>query len=700
MQHHKLITWLSAAILGISAATAFPAGMTAEASTGTQTVNGIYYSYDTATHKAKVTGCANNLTEANIVSSFRVDGTTDTVTVTEIDTGAFKNKWWVTSVSIPGSIKVIGSDAFWRSGITSVSIPNGVKVINENTFRESKLTSVSIPNSVVLIGDRAFLESPLAAVTIPSSVRTIGDFAFSETALQTVTVPATVEDLTRGAFFYCQSLTSATIQGATRIGSITFQGCTALENVSLSSAVPEIGGAAFSGCSALQTVTIPGATELNENVFQSCAALSSVWLSDSAWVSSQCYTSVFNDCPALYTLNDAQVLQYETDDNGIQKPILNPVLKTVILKYFRGSKKVGFVDSYCTELCNYIVKTETSYDPDGPDQQPNDWMNDALKARQLHDWLVRHCKREDGLDQNGQQTESNGDDDNQIASSVFLSYATDNRGEGVGESICAGLSKAYTMLLATAHIESYYVRNSYHASNLVRIGDRYYHVDMLSDVNWYEFTTPNPYKTCYRAFLKKINSPSSIYQENHDEHPLLTIYQNDISGEICNCTEDYFDNNGDGLLDYDLDLDGNYFQGSDWQAYNGVYNGLMQFSFGFCGWETINDRMPEVFSYLHQHHEDYWTYVNNSAPKDTTELYGKLARFEVNLFGDDLTYQWMYYDTTTGAWRNLTVQSAQDAILEIPATRTTDRMKFACVVRNKENIYIYSNIVTLTVRYQ
>ena len=606
MKHGKFIKWLSAAVLGLSAAAAFSAGMTAEAATGTQTVNHISYSYDTATRKAKVTGCTDSLTAANIVSSFSVQGTT--VTVTEIGAAAFKNKWRLTSVSIPSSIQVIGSDAFWGSSITSADIPSGVTVINENTFMNTKLTSVSIPDTVTAIGDRAFMNAPLAAVTIPNSVRTIGNYAFSSTALQTVTVPASVEELVLGAFYYCRSLTSATIQGATVIGDSTFMGCTALRNVSLSANIPVIECYAFSGCTVLQTLTIPGATELREHAFEYCNSLTSVWLSDSSWTSKNWYDSyAFYSCPALYTVNNKPALLYETDENGIQKPVINPAIKTAIRNHFCRSLHVGFVNTYCDEICKYIVKTETSYDPDGPEIQPTDWMNDALKARQLHDWLLRHCRREDGLGPNGQGTESNGDIDNQIATSVFLSYATDSRGAGIGESICAGLSKAFTMLLATAKIESYCVRNSNHASNLVKIDDQYYHVDMLTDVNWYEnspeMNSQNPYKTCYRAFLKKTpTSGGTIVQENFDQHPLLQEYQNDISGEIYHCTEDFPDSNGDGILDNDYDLDGTAL-GTDYWEDLLAYQQLC----GQYGYNTnINNKLAEVFYRLHQQHHGFW----------------------------------------------------------------------------------------------
>ena len=699
MKHSKLITWLSAAVLGISAAVACSAGMAAKAATGTQTVNGINYSYDTATHKAKVTGCTNDLAAANIVSSFRVDGTTETVTVTEINTGAFKYKSKIASVSIPSSITVIGSDAFWGTSITSVSIPNGVTVINENTFRKTKLTSVSIPNTVTSIGDRAFLESPLVAVTIPNSVRTIGYYAFGMTTLQTVTVPATVENLVHGAFFYCQSLTSATIRGATKIGGSTFQGCTALRNVSLSSAVPEIGSEAFSGCSVLQTVTIPGATQLQGHAFENCTSLSSVWLSNSSWTSTSWSDSyAFYNCPALYTVNGVQALQYQTDANGVRKPIINPAIKTAIRNHFCRSLHVGFVDSYCSDLCKYIVKTETSYDPDGPENQPNDWMNDALKARQLHDWLLRHCKREDGLDPNGQNTESNGDIDNQIATSVFLSYATDNRGTGIGESICAGLSKAFTMLLATAKIESHFIRDSNHAWNLVKIGDQYYHADILCDVNRYSYTTPNLYKTCYNNFLTKTRSSNStITQKILDEHPLLTVYQNDISGEIYNCTEDYSDYNGDGILEFDFDLDGTAF-GIDQNDDQNAYNGMLYFVFGSeLNMFQINDRLSEVLYWLHHYGKSFWVFVNDSGPKDQTVPVGTNAKFKVTLFGDDLTYQWQYYNTSTGTWVNAPFSGAQRDEMTVPATDARNGMQFGCIAYNKNGYAVYSDIAVLRV---
>ena len=406
------------------------------------------------------------------------------------------------------------------------------------------LSCINIPSkigeyTVTVIGDRAFSEIPITSLSIPGTVKKIENFALCKTALKEVSIPATVEELTYGAFFYCRDLTTVRINGATKVDEKTFEGCSALKNVTLSNQIPYIDSEAFRDCTALETITIPGKTELRYHVFENCENLKSVYLSDASYTTKSWYNSyAFYNCPNLFQVNGMDALIYKIDSNGMPYPTINPSIKTALNNHFRRSMKVGFVDRYCDDLCAYIVETETSY-----------WMNDALKARQLHDWLVRHCMREDGA--NG---ESNGDIENQIASSVFLSYAINERGEGIGESICAGLSKAYTMLLAKANVESYFISNSNHAWNLVKIGDKYYHTDLLADVNYYHFgffTPKDDCCTCYKYFLKStMASDTSIKQSFLDEHPLLMKYKNNISDKIKNCNENYLDNNNDGILDY------------------------------------------------------------------------------------------------------------------------------------------------------
>ncbi|MBR5405528.1 MAG: leucine-rich repeat protein [Oscillospiraceae bacterium] len=463
MNHSKLIAWLSAAVLGITAA-AFPSDLAAEAATGTgTTASGFKYTYDTETGEATITGYTGS------GSALMIPANANGYRVTAIDDFAFWNRHFFTSVYIPGSVREIGIYAFAYTNLTSVSIP------------------------------------------------------------------ASVTHVDQGAFADCASLTYAKVSGA---------------------------------------------TELSYRAFGNCPVLSRVQLSANSWSTRGFNWQAFENCPALYTVNGVQALQHGTDSSGRQYPVLHPSVTTAIRNHFSRSVRVGFVDDYCTELCNYIVATET--DP---------WMNDALKARQLHDWLVRHCEYEDRL--NG---ESLNDNENHVASSVFLSYAINVRGEGIGETVCDGFAKAYTMLLTTAGIESYHVGNAGHAWNLVRIGDSYYH----ADVTWDNHTEGTIYGTMYTNFLK--DCPNSNCQQNHpNDHALLTVYNNDVSGEILNCV-DYPDSNGDGILDNDFDLDGTAGGSDYWEDLLACQQLRGQYGYDI----NINDKLPEVLYRLHQQHHGFW----------------------------------------------------------------------------------------------
>ena len=86
------------------------------------------------------------------------------------------------TVTIPGSIRVIGNQAFYScSNLRSVTISEGVERIGNQAFAGcSRLTSVTIPKGVWSIGAQAFADcSRLTSVTIPKSVWSIGFGAFS-----------------------------------------------------------------------------------------------------------------------------------------------------------------------------------------------------------------------------------------------------------------------------------------------------------------------------------------------------------------------------------------------------------------------------------------------------------------------------------------------------------------------------------------
>ena len=314
-------------------------------------------------------------------------------------------------------------------------------------------------------------------VTIPSyldgysnqKVVAIGKSAFKNNkTVKTVTIPAEVQYILEHAFDNCKKMTKVTIKGRCRLDDYAFYNCTALKNLVMNN--PD------------------------------CTTYS--------------YTrglNIFTNCKSLKQINGKDVIYY-TSVSGYQKPRMrkeqqyNDPTHKIIKTFFTRSEHVGFVDQYCTELCCWIRDTQT-----------RDWMSEAIKARQYHDWLIDHCYYEDCNCYPNQTkiTESLTDPENMLYSAVFLSYGLGIRGSEIGEATCLGIAKAYTMLLRTSGIDSVVVGAGGtkpedgppgHAWNLVKFDGKYYHSDVCTD----------EMKTHYE--LHPINGDAIPYPLFHDHY--------------------------------------------------------------------------------------------------------------------------------------------------------------------------------------
>lgn len=707
MKQGKFITWLSAAVIGIGAAFfSADAGISAAAATGTGTTDsGLTYTYDTETMKATITGytrSSGNVTIPSTIGSY---------TVTQIGAKAFWRKY-ITGISIPQTVTAIGERAFGYSRFQELSLPSSITAISNGAFigcnyltsvslpyvtslgngafqECSVLTSISLPN-VVTVGNNALDKcTALTSISLPK-VTSVGNSCFYKcTALSSISMPL-VKTIGSNAFAMCSALKSiGTPQQLQTVGEQAFMQCSKLDDVVLPVSTTLVGKHAFSDCIGLRTLQVKGPSKLMDNAFHGCTSLHSVELSDSSYTD-RAY-SAFNYCTSLTTVNGVTVFSCRRDGLNDYYPLLDARVTTAIRNHFRRSYRVYFIDEFCKMLCEYIVAHET-----------DSWMNDALKARQLHDWIVRHCEYE---------TEGDGDSvsdrENHVASSVFVSYALNDRGEGVGESVCEGYAKAFSMLLAAAGIESYTVGSPTHVWNVVNIDGSYYQADVTWDdpISDGDNTHGNPYSTQYDYFLKSSADMDALHGSVHanpvpktatnHEHPLLSKYTGSAAQCLTLCTQSYWDNNHDGILDGDYDLDGKRFEldfADDLNAYNGFL------SFAFCTTpEGTNNRMPEVLYHLHELHWNFWSFLSNSGPTDRIAHAGTNATFNVKLFGDNLTYQWQYYDTASGTWKNAPFAGAQTAQMTVPVTADSYGMMFGCIVYNKNGVAAYSNIGTLYV---
>ena len=216
--------------------------------------------------------------------------------VTRIDDEAFSGHSEIIEITLPASLKSVGSNAFSGcTGLAAVSISDlgawcGIDFAAGSYFNEllhnagklylnGKLVKeLVIPEGVTRIGDGAFAGYALTDVTIPDSVTGIGKSAFSGcTGPASVTIPGSVTSIGKSAFSGCIGLTSVVISdGVAEIGDYAFSACTGLTSVTIPDSVTVLGDYAFSSCTDLTSVTIgSGVTGIGESAFVDCTHLAS-----------------------------------------------------------------------------------------------------------------------------------------------------------------------------------------------------------------------------------------------------------------------------------------------------------------------------------------------------------------------------------------------------------------------------------------
>ena len=219
--------------------------------------------------------------QGNVVIPEEVTYMNRTRKVTSIGNSAFRERYYLTSITIPNSVTSIGNYAFYKcSGLTSVTIPNSVTSIGIAAFAScSGLKKVIVKDIAAWCGIKfvdynsnpiycanhiySDEDTEITNLVIPNSVTSIGDYAFvSCSGLTSITIGSGVTSIGYVAFGYCSGLTSVIIPNSvTSIGDNAFWECSGLTSVTIGSGVTSIGDNAFDG------VDIPTVISLIENPF-------------------------------------------------------------------------------------------------------------------------------------------------------------------------------------------------------------------------------------------------------------------------------------------------------------------------------------------------------------------------------------------------------------------------------------------------
>ena len=202
------------------------------------------------------------------------------------------------SVTLPSTIKVIGTYAFWNCSITEITIPSSVEVIGDYGLSGNNLKKVILEdgsktlkvgygrsdgNGYPLFGGNALQQleeayvgrrvesqwpdlfhgnETLKKLTLSDNVLSVPDsYCESCPNLETVVLGKNINNIGNAAFFGCEKLSSINLpQGLISIGVASFEHCGALTNVTLPSTLKTIGIEAFYDA-ALKELTIPASVD-------------------------------------------------------------------------------------------------------------------------------------------------------------------------------------------------------------------------------------------------------------------------------------------------------------------------------------------------------------------------------------------------------------------------------------------------------
>ena len=152
--------------------------------------------------------------------------------VTQVFPAGFQNCKTATSINLPDSVTVFGTDAFAGSSIQSIRIPKNLRVISTGAFRNCRsLATVEFPEN--------------------NQVNTISDYAFANDYNLSSFPFRAIKNLTtigREAFLYCLGLRNIVFpESFTTLESYAFQDCKYLNTVYFPDSITTIGSYCFKG---------------------------------------------------------------------------------------------------------------------------------------------------------------------------------------------------------------------------------------------------------------------------------------------------------------------------------------------------------------------------------------------------------------------------------------------------------------------
>jgi hypothetical protein len=189
----------------------------------------------------------------NCVGSLTIDKS-----VKVIGTEAFYRSSSITSVVIPEGVTLIDEKAFFSSSLKEITIPNSVTTINSAAFGFTGLTSLTLPNALTRITSQSFRNIKITSLIIPPSVKVIEYGAFTGVLINSIVIPNSVTEIGTGAFENSKFASVVIPDSVKILGSYVFKDNTTLSSISIPDGLQRIGLPAFVGNYSLTTINFCG----------------------------------------------------------------------------------------------------------------------------------------------------------------------------------------------------------------------------------------------------------------------------------------------------------------------------------------------------------------------------------------------------------------------------------------------------------
>ena len=278
-------------------------------------INGVTWYYTVENGEATITEVENAASELEIPAEL---GGCPVVAL-GANAVAYDYDGTITSVTLPNSLKTIGSGNFYQCcSLSTITFGTGIETVDLGSdFNNVTFGGGTILDEIIVPEDNAHFSASGGVLynkdrttlllyadkgttfDVPSSVTAIGRYAFCRRDYVTeLNLNEGLKEIRDDAFCYASGLESITLpNGLELLGYEAFRGCTKPTSVTIPSSLSKIGDYAFNYCDGLEDVTISeGVTEIGANAFLSCRNIAAIIIPDSVTVIA---SGAFTGCESL-----------------------------------------------------------------------------------------------------------------------------------------------------------------------------------------------------------------------------------------------------------------------------------------------------------------------------------------------------------------------------------------------------------------